>query len=203
MEKINFQKIMEEQIRSSDGTPSLLLHSCCGPCSSYVLDVLSEFFNVSVIYYNPNIFPESEYQKRLSEQIKLIEKMEFKNPVNFVSCNYDENEFLQAVNGYEKEHEGGARCEKCFRLRLEKTAQIAKENRYDFFTTTLSVSPHKNAVLLNEIGKELSEKYQINYLFADFKKKEGYKKSIILSKKYDLYRQNYCGCRFSLREEQE
>lgn len=203
MEKINYQKKMEEQFEGLSGTPSLLLHSCCGPCSSYVLEVLSEHFSVTVLYYNPNIYPESEYEKRLSEQIKIIDSMPFKNPVKLMPCGYDENEFLTAAKGYESEREGGSRCKKCFILRMEKTAAIAKEKGFDFFTTTLSVSPHKNAPLLNKIGEELSEKYDVKYLYADFKKKEGYKRSIILSKEYDLYRQDYCGCRFSLREAEE
>lgn len=201
MEKINYQKKMEEQIAALSGTPSLLLHSCCGPCSSYVLEVLSQHFNVTVLYFNPNIYPESEYQKRLAEQIKIIDSMPFNNPVRLMECDYNENEFLAAAQGFENEREGGARCEKCFRLRMEKTALLAKENDFDFFTTTLSVSPHKNAPLLNKIGEELSEKYGIKFLYGDFKKKEGYKRSIELSAQYDLYRQNYCGCRFSLREE--
>lgn len=192
---------MEEQIAALSETPSLLLHSCCGPCSSYVLEVLSQHFNVSVLYFNPNIYPESEYEKRLAEQIKIIDGMPFKNPVSLMECDYDENEFLAAAQGFENEREGGARCEKCFRLRMEKTALLAKKNGFDFFTTTLSVSPHKNAPLLNKIGEELSEKHGIKYLYGDFKKKEGYKRSIELSAQYDLYRQNYCGCRFSIREE--
>lgn len=192
---------MEEQISVILGTPKLLLHSCCGPCSSYVLELVSQHFNVAVLYFNPNIYPESEYQKRLGEQIKIIDGMPFKNPVSLMECDYNEAEFLSAAEGFENEREGGARCEKCFRLRMEKTALLAKENGFDFFTTTLSVSPHKNAPLLNKIGEELSEKYGIKYLYADFKKKEGYKRSIELSAQYDLYRQNYCGCRFSLREE--
>ena len=200
MEKINYQKKMEEQISALSGTPSLLLHSCCGPCSSYVLEVLSQHFNVTVLYFNPNIYPESEYLKRLAEQIKIIDGMPFENPVRLMECAYDENEFLSAAEGFENEREGGARCEKCFRLRMKKTALLAKENDFDFFTTTLSVSPHKNAPLLNKIGEELSEEYGIKYLYGDFKKKEGYKRSIELSAQYDLYRQNYCGCRFSLRE---
>lgn len=203
MEKINFQKKMEEQIGKLDGTPSLLLHSCCGPCSSYVLEVLSQYFNVTLLYYNPNIYPQSEYEKRLAEQIKIIENMPVKNPVKLMPCGYDEQEFLSAAKGFESEREGGSRCERCFRLRMEKTAALAKENGFQFFTTTLSVSPHKNAPLLNKIGEELEEKYDVKYLYADFKKKEGYKRSIILSKEYDLYRQDYCGCRFSLREEQQ
>ena len=188
---------MEEQILSLNGTPSLLLHSCCGPCSSYVLEVLTQHFNVTLLYYNPNIYPESEYYKRYDEQKKIIEKMPFIHPVKIMECSYDENEFLSAAKGYENEREGGSRCEKCFILRMKKTAQLAAENGFDFFTTTLSVSPHKNAPLLNKIGEELSREYSVKFLYADFKKKEGYKRSIELSKKYELYRQDYCGCRFS------
>lgn len=197
MEKINYQKKMEEQILSLNGTPSLLLHSCCGPCSSYVLEVLTQHFNVTLLYYNPNIYPESEYYKRYDEQKKIIEKMPFIHPVKIMECSYDENEFLSAAKGYENEREGGSRCEKCFILRMKKTAQLAAENGFDFFTTTLSVSPHKNAPLLNKIGEELSREFSVDFLYADFKKKEGYKRSIELSKKYELYRQDYCGCRFS------
>ena len=197
MEKINYQKKMEEQILSLNGTPSLLLHSCCGPCSSYVLEVLTQHFNVTLLYYNPNIYPESEYYKRYDEQKKIIEKMPFIHQVKIMECSYDENEFLSAARGYENEREGGSRCEKCFILRMKKTAQLAAENGFDFFTTTLSVSPHKNAPLLNKIGEELSREYSVKFLYADFKKKEGYKRSIELSKKYELYRQDYCGCRFS------
>lgn len=197
MEKINYQKKMEEQILSLNGTPSLLLHSCCGPCSSYVLEVLTQYFNVTLLYYNPNIYPESEYYKRYDEQKKIIEKMPFIHPVKIMECSYDENEFLSAAKGYENEREGGSRCEKCFILRMKKTAQLAAENGFDFFTTTLSVSPHKNAPLLNKIGEELSREFSVDFLYADFKKKEGYKRSIELSKKYELYRQDYCGCRFS------
>ena len=197
MEKINYQKKMEEQILSLNGTPSLLLHSCCGPCSSYVLEVLTQYFNVTLLYYNPNIYPESEYYKRYDEQKKIIEKMPFIHPVKIMECSYDENEFLSAARGYENEREGGSRCEKCFILRMKKTAQLAAENGFDFFTTTLSVSPHKNAPLLNKIGEELSREFSVKFLYADFKKKEGYKRSIELSKKYELYRQDYCGCRFS------
>lgn len=203
MEKQNYQRLMEKQLEALDGTPSLLLQSCCGPCSSYVLEVLSEYFNVTVIYYNPNIYPREEYEKRLLHQEKIIEAMAFKNPVTLMPCNYDENEFLSVAKGLEGEREGGARCKECFLLRMEKTASLAKEKGFDYFTTTLSVSPHKNANLLNEIGKELEEKYSVNFLFADFKKKEGYKRSIQLSKEFDLYRQEYCGCRFSLNAMKE
>ena len=202
MEKINYQKKMEEQIASLTSKPTLLLQSCCGPCSSYVLEVLSRHFLVSVIYYNPNIYPEDEYYKRLGEQKKIIENMPTENEVKIFECGYDENEFLEFTKGLENEREGGARCTECFVLRLEKTARCAKENGFDFFTTTLSVSPHKNAQLLNEIGASLEEKYGVKYLFADFKKKEGYKRSIELSKQYGLYRQDYCGCRYSLLQRQ-
>lgn len=201
MEKQNYQKLMEAQISSLEGTPTLLLQSCCGPCSSYVLEVLAEHFKVTVLYYNPNIYPREEYQKRLNDQIKIVNSMPFKNRVEFMPCVYDEQEFLAAARGLENEREGGARCRECFVLRLDKTAALAKENGFDFFTTTLSVSPHKNAPLLNQIGKELEEKYGVRFLFADFKKKEGYKRSIQLSKEYDLYRQEYCGCRFSLNQQ--
>lgn len=201
MENQNYQRLMEEQISKLEGTPSLLLQSCCGPCSSYVLEVLSKHFKVTVLYYNPNIYPEEEYSKRLDEQIKIINNMPFENQVELMPCRYDESEFLKAVKGFEAEREGGARCKECFILRLEETARIAKEKGFDFFTTTLSVSPHKNARLLNEIGSGLEEKYGIKYLLADFKKKEGYKRSIQLSKEYDLYRQEYCGCRYSLNQQ--
>lgn len=192
---------MEEQIQSLSGTPTLLLQSCCGPCSSYVLEVLAKHFKVTVLYYNPNIYPEEEYQKRLNEQVKIINSMPFENEVRLMPCQYNEQEFLSFIEGYENEREGGARCKECFVLRLEETARLAKENGFDYFTTTLSVSPHKNAALLNEIGKKLESKYGVRFLFADFKKKEGYKRSIQLSKEYDLYRQEYCGCRFSLNQQ--
>ncbi len=198
--KINYQLLMEEEIKKLDGTPTLLLQSCCGPCSSYVLEVLSRFFKVTVLYYNPNIYPKEEYDLRLNEQIKIINSMKFKNRVSLMECDYDENEFLNLIKGMENEREGGKRCKECFILRLNETAKRAKESGFDYFTTTLSVSPHKNAQLLNEIGKDLEKEYGVKYLVADFKKKEGYKRSIQLSKEFDLYRQEYCGCRFSLNE---
>ncbi len=198
--KENYHNIMLEQIQALKGTPTLLLQSCCGPCSSYVLEVLSKYFKVTVLYYNPNIFPAEEYNKRLEQQIKIINSMSFENEVCLLPCDYRPDEFSDCVKGFENEPEGGLRCRECFYLRMAKTAELAKEKDFDFFTTTLSVSPHKNAKLLNEIGKELQEKYGINYLFADFKKKEGYKRSIELSKEFDLYRQEYCGCKFSLQQ---
>ena len=201
MEKQNFQLIMERQLETLKGGERLLLHSCCGPCSSYVLDVLTKHFDVTLLYYNPNIYPSEEYQKRLAEQLRLLDEMPFEKSVSYMACEYDEGEFLQAAKGLESEREGGARCERCFRLRLNKTAFEAQKNGFDYFTTTLSVSPHKNAQMLNEIGKELEKEYGVKYLYADFKKKDGYKKSVKLSEEYNLYRQDYCGCRFALSQQ--
>ncbi len=198
--KINFQKKLDailEDIISSNRHPSLLLHSCCAPCSSYVLEYLSSIFKITVLYYNPNIYPESEYLKRLSEQKWFINTFPVKNKVSIINTTYNESDFLDYIKGNENDKEGGTRCFKCYELRLNKAAQIAKQNGFDYFTTTLSISPHKNSQKLNEIGEYLSQKYEVKYLYADFKKKEGFKRSLILSKKYNLYRQTYCGCRFS------
>lgn len=198
--KVNYQKKLEEilkEISNLGTTPSLLLHSCCAPCSSYVIEYLSHIFKITILFYNPNIYPETEYFKRLEEQKKFINLFPTKNGVNILDVEYNEYEFLQTVNGNENDKEGGNRCYKCYKLRLEKTAKIAKKNNFDYFTTTLSISPLKNSQKLNEIGKELSDLYGIKYLYSDFKKKDGFKRSIILSEKYNLYRQNYCGCRFS------
>ena len=177
--------------------PKLLLHVCCAPCSSYCLEYLSDYFDITVYYYNPNISPEPEYRFRLSEEERYISLRDFKNPVSITDSVYDPREFLDAVRGLEREPEGGKRCEKCFRLRLEASAKKAKELGMDCLTTTLTISPLKNAALLNEIGFELGEKYGVMWLPSDFKKREGYKRSIVLSREYDLYRQNYCGCAFS------
>lgn len=198
--KINFQKKLDailEDIISSNKHPYLLLHSCCAPCSSYVLEYLSSIFKITVLYYNPNIYPESEYLKRLSEQKWFINAFPVKNKVSIINTTYNESDFLDYIKGNENDKEGGTRCFKCYELRLNKAAQIAKQNGFDYFTTTLSISPHKNSQKLNEIGEYLSQKYEVKYLYADFKKKEGFKRSLILSKKYNLYRQTYCGCRFS------
>ncbi len=206
MIKRNFQKEMDKLIEQNqkDGlTPSLLLHSCCAPCSSYVLEYLSQFFNITVLYYNPNISPKEEYIYRLNEEKRLIGEMSFKNPVEILDCDYNAEEFFTVVKGFEKEPEGGKRCEKCFDLRLDFTAKIAKENNFDYFATTLTISPLKNANLINDIGEKIAEKYNAKYLCSDFKKKEGYKRSIILSKEYNLYRQNYCGCIFSKVESEK
>lgn len=194
--KINYSRELENIIENlGSKKPMLLLHSCCAPCSSYVLEYLSNHFDITVFYFNPNIFPENEFYKRINEQKKLIDAMGL--DIETVDCGYNPNEFFDEVKGLENEPERGKRCKKCFTLRLEKSAKFAKENGFDFFTTTLSISPQKDAQLLNEIGKKLSEKYSIPYLFSDFKKKNGYKRSIELSKIYNLYRQNYCGCVFS------
>ena len=200
MNKRNFQKEMDKLIEQNlkDGIiPSLLLHSCCAPCSSYVLEYLSQFFNITVLYYNPNISPKDEYLYRLQEEKRLISEMKFKNPVKILDCDYNADEFFTVAKGLEKEPEGGKRCEKCFDLRLDFTAKTAKTNNFDYFATTLTISPLKNANLINQIGESLAEKYNVKYLSSDFKKKEGYKRSITLSKEYNLYRQNYCGCIYS------
>ncbi len=197
--KTNYQLLLDETLKNIKKGSRLLLHSCCGPCSSYVLTYLLDYFDITVFYYNPNIQPIDEYQKRLTEQIKVINAIS-KNKIKIVTLEYDEQEFFQKVKGLEEEKEGGKRCPICYRLRLEKTAEYAKEHGFDYFTTTLSVSPYKHSDILNNIGKSLETKYQIPYLYSDFKKKDGYKKSIELSKKYNIYRQDYCGCIYSLKE---
>ena len=200
MNKRNYQKELEQKINqfAKEGqVPTLLLHSCCAPCSSYCLSYLSEYFSITLLYYNPNIYPEEEYFKRVAEQKRLISEMKFKNPVSFIEGSFDPQEFYSAVRGLEKEKEGGERCFKCYELRLRKAAEYAKKGGFDYFTTTLSISPLKNAAKINEIGEEIAEQYGVKHLPSDFKKKEGYKKSTLLSKEYGLYRQNYCGCVFS------
>lgn len=200
MNKRNYQKEMDQliqRIQDSGKVPFLLLHSCCAPCSSYVLEYLSKFFQITVLYYNPNIYPREEYMHRLQEEKRLISEMPFVHPVSVLDCSYTPERFFQCAKGLEQEPEGGKRCEACFRLRLEFTARKAKEINADFFATTLTVSPLKNAKHINEIGEEVSKLYGVPYLASDFKKREGYKRSIVLSKEYGLYRQNYCGCVFS------
>ena len=198
--KINYQKKMEEiieQVSAGDRMPTLLLHSCCAPCSSYVLECLSKHFKITIFYYNPNIEPIAEYQKRAGEQKRFLSAFQSTAPIEFIEGPYDEDAFQIISSGREEEKEGGARCFLCYELRLRKTAEFAKSNGFDYFTTTLSVSPYKNAQALNEIGARLSEEYNIPYLFSDFKKKNGYHRSIELSKQYQLYRQNFCGCIYS------
>jgi hypothetical protein len=200
MNKVNYQIIMEETIRKacSDGkVPSILLHSCCGPCSSYCLACLSEYFQVTVFYYNPNIYPPEEYALRAAEQERFITEFPAKHPLRYVEGCYDRTRFYDMAKGMEQLPEGGARCFACYELRLRETAEYAKANGYDFFATTLSISPLKNAQKLNEIGGRLAEEYGVSYLYSDFKKKDGYKKSTELSRAYNMYRQYYCGCEFS------
>lgn len=197
---MNYQKELDKLVLklSDDGrVPKLLLHSCCAPCSSYVLEYLSNYFEITVLYYNPNIFPESEYTKRIWEQQKLIDEMKVKYPVSFMAGPYDKEKFYEMAQGLEEVKEGGVRCFKCYELRLRETARIAAQAGFDYFTTTLSISPLKNAEKLNEIGVKLAQEYGVSYLLSDFKKKNGYKRSIELSRQYGLYRQDYCGCEFS------
>ena len=197
--KENYSNLCETILNSLTTRKKLLLHSCCGPCSSYVISYLANHFDITVLYYNPNIFPHEEYLKRKEEQIKVINELnkEYSNRINIIDCEYDNDKYENKIKGLENEPERGKRCEICYQMRMKKTASIAKEKEYDYFCTTLSVSPYKNANLINKIGKELEQKYQINWLYSDFKKKDGYKKSIQLSNKYNLYRQNYCGCIYS------
>ena len=200
----NYNLLMEKEIKRIEENgekPKLLVHSCCAPCSSYVLSLLCKKFDITVFYFNPNIFPESEFLYRSEEQARLIKEMG--EDISFIEGRYKPDEFFDALKGHEGDREGGERCEICFRLRLFEAAKVAKEQGFDYFTTTLSISPLKNAPLLNKIGAEAAEKFGVKYLFSDFKKKEGYKQSIILSKKYNLYRQNYCGCVFSKKEAEE
>lgn len=185
--------------------PKLLLHSCCAPCSTAVIERLYNDFDITIFYYNPNIYPESEYEKRKNEELKYIDifNSSHSEKIKFLDCDYDKEAFYNKTKGLEGEREGGARCSVCFALRLEKTATIAKDNGYDIFGTTLSVSPHKNSEILNQIGKSVSDKLGLPYLESNFKKQDGYKRSIELSKENNLYRQNYCGCEFALKFQRE
>lgn len=199
----NYQKELEKIITEKSGAgeaPTLLLHSCCAPCSSYVLEYLSEYFRITVFYYNPNIYPEEEYYKRVEEQQRLIGQLPAKHPISFAEGVYDKERFYAMAKGLEQAKEGGERCFRCYELRLREAAELAKEKGFDYFATTLTISPLKNAAKLNEIGELLGEEYQVAWLPSDFKKKNGYKRSTELSKEYGLYRQDYCGCIFSKRE---
>lgn len=194
---IESYKEFENYLKTLTYRPKLLLHSCCGPCSSAVLELLTKYFDVDLYYYNPNIYPENEFIKRSNTQEELLKKLD--SNIKFIKGEYDYQIFKKEAIGLEKEKEGGPRCRKCINLRMEEACKYAKENNYDFFTTTLSVSPHKNSKMINEIGYSLEKKYNIPYLYSDFKKKDGYKRSIVLSKEYKLYRQDYCGCEYSIR----
>ena len=203
---VNYQKELEKLIegqQKAGRVPRLFLHACCAPCSSYVLEYLSRFFSVTVFFYNPNISPKEEYEKRVSEIQRLIREMEFVHPVAFIEGEYKPEDFYEMARGLENVPEGGERCFRCYRLRMEEAARLAEQGDYDYFTTTLSISPLKNAGKINEIGQELSQIYKVEHLPSDFKKKNGYKRSIELSHEYGLYRQNYCGCVFSKRESME
>ena len=200
---INFQKEMDALIEKNqaDGVvPRLFLHSCCAPCSSYVIEYLSDYFEITVFYYNPNLYPDREYARRSGEQKRFIDEIKTKYPVSYFDCDFIPNEFYNLVKGLEQEKEGGRRCEKCFELRLSKTAEKAKAEEFDYFATTLTISPLKNASLINQIGYEQSKRYGVKYLASDFKKKNGFKRSTELSRQYGLYRQDYCGCVFSKTE---
>ena len=198
--KRNYQKELDgliAKLQEGASVPKLFLHSCCAPCSSYVLEYLSEYFEITVFYYNPNIYPPEEYHERAAEQKRFIEQFPAKHPISYIEGEYDTKRFYEMARGLEKVPEGGERCFQCYELRMRESAMLAKMGGFDYFTTTLSISPLKNAEKLNEIGEMLESEYGVNHLTSDFKKKNGYKRSTELSKEYELYRQNYCGCIFS------
>ncbi|MCR5272249.1 MAG: epoxyqueuosine reductase QueH [Lachnospiraceae bacterium] len=199
----NYSKKLEELISNNEKAgivPTLLLHSCCAPCSSYCIEYLSDYFEITVFYYNPNIYPDEEYFHRVKEQERFISVFPTKYPVKFIEGDFEKDKFYETVKGYEKCEEGGERCEKCFNLRLKKTFDKACELGLDYYATTLTISPMKNAALLNEIGYKIADGSNVKWLPSDFKKKNGYKRSTEISKEYGMYRQNYCGCVFSVRE---
>ena len=198
--KRNYQKELDgliAKLQEGASVPKLFLHSCCAPCASYVLEYLSEYFEITVFYYNPNIYPPEEYHERAAEQKRFIEQFPAKHPISYIEGEYDTKRFYEMARGLEKVPEGGERCFKCYELRMRESAILAKMGGFDYFTTTLSISPLKNAEKLNEIGEMLEAEYGVKHLTSDFKKKNGYKRSTELSKEYELYRQNYCGCIFS------
>ena len=200
---MNYQLVLDETLKKislSGKIPKLLLHACCAPCSSYVLKYLSEFFEITIYYYNPNIHPENEYIRRINELKKFLTEFKTKNKVELIEGNYVPLEYFNEIKGLENLGEKSKRCYKCYKLRMEQAAKYAKKNNFDYFTTTLSISPYKKSDWINEIGEMLQKQYNIKYLYADFKKKNGYKRSLELSKEYDLYRQEYCGCIYSKQE---
>ena len=199
---MNYDLEMEKQISNLKEGDSLLLHACCAPCSTACLERVANFFKVTIFYYNPNITDESEYRKRIEEIKKLLTLINPKYKVELLEGDYDQNKFFEMAKGLENEPERGKRCYKCYEMRLEETARIASKLGFNNFCTTLTLSPHKNANWINEIGEKLNSLYDSNYLYSDFKKKEGYKRSIVLSKEYNLYRQDYCGCIYSKRDKQ-
>jgi len=204
--KRNYQKELDkitDALGKNGEVPRLLLHSCCAPCSSYVLEYLSAYFEITVYYYNPNIFPPEEYEKRAAEQRDFADRLDVLHKISFLEGDYETDLFYTETRGLEKEPEGGERCSRCFELRLRETAKRAREDGFDYFTTTLSISPHKNAEQLNEIGKKISEETGIAYLYSDFKKKNGFKRSVELTAQYGMYRQDYCGCVYSKMEREK
>lgn len=203
---MNYQKVLDETLLNLENqniTPKLLLHACCAPCSSYVIEYLSKYFEITIYYYNPNIFPESEYARRMNELKNFLKQYKTINKVQLIEEEYIPDEYHKSVKGLEKLGERSERCYKCYELRMKKSCIYAKKNNFDYFTTTLSISPYKNSAWINEIGKKLSEEYNIKYLYSDFKKKNGYKRSLELSKEYNLYRQDYCGCVYSKEERKQ
>lgn len=202
MNAMNYDLEMEKQIQNLKGKKSLLLHACCAPCSSAVLERIADYFDITILYYNPNITDEKEYQKRLHEIKTFIKKLH-KDDIKILDGRYEPEEFFKIAKGLEREKERGKRCYKCYELRLRETAKVAEQLNFDYFTTTLSISPHKNSKWINEIGENLNLEYRPTYLYTDFKKKNGYKRSIELSKEFGLYRQDYCGCIYSKQEREE
>ena len=203
MNRINYQKELDKVIESlsqQEKVPTLLLHSCCAPCSSYVLEYLSNYFGITVFYYNPNIYPDEEYEMRVREQQRFIREFPAKHPIDFIEGAYDKERFYEMARGLEAVPEGGQRCFQCYELRLREAGELAKARDFDYFTTTLSISPMKNAEKLNEIGLRLAEELGVAYLCSDFKKRNGYKRSTELSREYGMYRQDYCGCVYSYHE---
>jgi len=201
-EQLEMEKIIEKE-KNNNNVPTLLLHSCCAPCSSYVLETLSNYFKITILYYNPNIYPIDEYIKRKEEEKRFIDEFSSNYKIEMLDCDYDSNLFFEMAKGLEHLKEGDKRCYLCYKLRMEKTAMLAKKNNFDYFTTTLSISPYKNSSWINEIGRYLEKEYKVSYLPADFKKKNGYKRSIELSGVYNLYRQDYCGCIYSKVEREK
>ena len=194
---MNYQLVLEEELKHIKPGSRLLLHACCAPCSSYCIEYLSNYFQITVFYYNPNIDTEEEYNKRVNELKRFVSEFKTKYPVDVIDLGHLQEEYDKEVVGLENEPERGARCLKCYELRLRKSFIYAKEHNYDYITTTLTLSPLKNSKVINEIGKKLEDEYDFKYLYSDFKKKEGYKRSIVLSREYNLYRQDYCGCKYS------
>ena len=200
---MNYQILLDNELEKIEKGKKLLLHACCAPCSSYVIEYLSNYFNITILFYNPNIDTEEEFNKRFNELERFINEFKTKYPVKLVNLGYLKEEYDNIAKGLEDEPERGARCLKCYELRLRKSFSYAKDNNFDYVTTTLTLSPLKNSQIINEIGKKLESEYQFPYLYSDFKKREGYKRSIVLSHEYNLYRQDYCGCRFSKRRKME